>query len=90
MVLGRIDEYDSHTDSLVYVDDLPVGHESPLLARDKDPKESVFWKSARGVHVASLTADFSDSSHDAHCARGFDKFRDGEEGISRYRALSAV
>jgi hypothetical protein len=61
-----------------------------IITGDDDLKKAVNRKGARGIYVASLTADLGHSSHDAHCARSFDEFCDGEDGITRYRALTGI
>jgi hypothetical protein len=90
LFFGRIDEYDAHADPLVYVDHLAIRDEGFVVAGDDDPQRGVHGKRVRGVHVASLAADFRHPSHDTHGAAGFDEFRDGQDGITRYRALRAV
>ena len=90
LLLDRIYEYDAHAVSLVDVNDLSIRHESLTVAGNDNPEESVYGKGARGVHVTSLAADFRHSSHNAHCARGFDEFRDGENRITPNRALNDV
>ena len=90
LIFGRINKYDAHADSVVYVDNLAIRQEGFPIAGDDNLKNSVDRNGARGVHVASLTADLCHSSHDAHCASGFDEFRDGEDGVARYCALNAV
>ena len=72
------------------VNDLAIRYESLTIAGNDDPEERVYGKGARGVHVTSLAADFCHSTHDARGARGFDEFRDGENGITRYGALNVV
>src|ERR1700752_1896036 len=73
---GRINKYDPHANSIVYVNDLTIRHESLSITGNDHPKESINGKGVRGVHVTSLAADFCHFCHDAYCARGFDEFRD--------------
>ena len=38
LILGRIDEYDAHADSVVYVDDVAIRQEALLIAGDDELK----------------------------------------------------
>jgi len=90
LVLGRIHKKDPHSDSFVNVDHLAIGYESLFIAGDDDFEWTIKGKGTRGVHVASLAADFGHSPHDARRTPSFEDFRDGKDGIARYCALNAI
>ena len=90
LFLGRIHKKNAHADSLVHVENLAVRQEIFIIAGDDDRKRAINGKGAWGIYVASLAANLGHSSYDAHVACRFRKFRDGQDGITRYRAFTGI
>jgi hypothetical protein len=90
LVVGWIEERDAHANSFVGVNDVCFGCEGPVIAGDDHVEVGTCREWVQIIHVASLAADFVDSSHYARLSRGHDDFRHGDEGIPGHRPLSAV
>ena len=90
LVVGRIEEYDAHANSLMGVDDLSFGREAPTLVGDNHAEERTFRERVQNVHITSLAAYLGGSCHYASLASVLGEFRHGDEGISRHAAPTAV
>jgi hypothetical protein len=72
LVVGRIEERDAHANSFVGVNDVSFGCEAPVITGDAHVEVGTYREGVQIIHVASLAADFVDSSHYARLSRGHD------------------
>jgi hypothetical protein len=60
LVLWRIEEYNTHANSLVDVKNLSFYHQSTLIAGNAHINQRSFRKNVQDVHVTSFAANFRD------------------------------